>query len=75
MLSERGLEPRDAWLSVRLVKWPRERMYTVIIAYQPARVVLAGLLGRDMGSVKRNAVGVWVLDESEARDLCDGARP
>jgi len=75
LLRDRGLEPRDGWLAVRLVKWPRERMYTVIIAYEPARVALAGLLRRDVASARKNGVGIWVLDESEVRSLCDRANP
>ena len=75
VLRERGLEPRDGWVSVRVVtaQWPRERTYTVVIAYHPARVALADMLRRNADSAKKNAVGVWVLDESEARELCKGA--
>lgn len=75
LLRDRGVEPLDGWLAVRVVKWPRERMYTVIIAYEPARVALAGLLYGDVASARKDGVGIWVLDESEARNLCDRANP
>jgi len=71
-LRVRGLEPQDSWLSVRLAyaPWPRERMYTVIIAYPAARVPLAQVLRRTTGTAEKRSVGVLVLDEAEARDLC-----
>ena len=74
-LRVRGLEPQESWVSVRLAyaPWPRERAYTVVIAYQPARVPLARVLRRSTGSFEREPVGVWVLDEAEARQLCEGA--
>lgn len=71
ILRQRGLEPRDSWVSVRLVRGsPRLRTYMVIIGYEPARGLLAQVLRRTTGSAERAPVGVWVLDESEARQLC-----
>jgi hypothetical protein len=74
LLRERGLEPREGWVSVRVINapWPRERTYTVVIAYHPARVALSGALRRTTSSAEKEAVGVWVLDEAEARQLCEG---
>ena len=74
-LRERGLEPRDGWVSVRLVNapWPRDRTYTVIITCHPARVALLEVLRRTTRNAETRAVGVWVLNESEARQLCAGA--
>ena len=73
VLRERGLEPSDGWVSVRVVHapWPRERTYTIVIAYQPARVALSDILRRNATSAEKYAVGVWVLDEPEARQLCE----
>jgi hypothetical protein len=74
-LRERGLEPQQSWVSVRVAKAPRvpEPRYTVIIAYQPARDALAQALGCTTGNTEKRLAGVWVLDESEARELCEGA--
>jgi hypothetical protein len=75
VLREHGLEPREGWVSVRLVNalWSRERTYTVIIASHPARLALLGVLRRTTRSAETRAVGVWVLNESEAHQLCAGA--
>ena len=72
-LRERGLEPQHSWVSVRVAHAPRapEPRYTVIIAYQPARDALAQVLGCTTGNTEKRLVGVWVLDESEARGLCE----
>ena len=79
VLRERGLEARDSWVSVRVVNapWPRERTYTVVIAYPPARVALASALQRPIqpNAEKKNLVEVWVLDEPQARQICEGAHP
>jgi hypothetical protein len=74
VLRDRGLEPRDGWVSVRVVNapWPRDRTYTVIIAYHPARVALLEVLQRATRNAETHAVGVWVLNESEARHLSNG---
>jgi hypothetical protein len=74
-LRERGLEPQHSWVSVRVAHAPRvpESRYTVIIPNQPARDVLAQVLGGTTGNTDKRLVGVWVLDESEARQLCVGA--
>lgn len=71
---ERGLEPREDWVSVRAVNapWPRERTYSAIIAYHPIRLALSKVLRRVTSSGKKEAVEVWVLNESEARQLCEG---
>ena len=72
-LRDRGLEPQDDWVTVRMVRWPRERLYTVIITHQPARVALSEVLPHYGSSARENAVvGIWVLDESQARALCEG---
>jgi hypothetical protein len=72
VLRAQGLEPQDSWLSVRLarVPWPRQGMYTVI-AYHAATLALARVLQRDTKSAETSAVGVWVLNEAEARQLCE----
>ncbi len=69
------MEPREDWVSVRVVNapWPRERTYTAIIAYHPTRLAVSNLLRRVTSSGKKAAVEVWVLNESEARQLCEGA--
>ena len=74
-LRVRGLEPRDGGVSVRVVNapWPRDRTYTVTIAHYPGRVALLEVLRRTTRSAETQAVGVWVLNESEARQLRDGA--
>jgi hypothetical protein len=74
-LRERGLEPREGWVSVRVVNapWPQERTYTAIIAYHPTRLALTRVLRRVTSSRKKEAVEVWVLNESETRQLCAGA--
>jgi hypothetical protein len=74
LLREDGLEPREHWLSVRLVNdpWPLAGMYTVIIGYPAAKVALSRVLRRITRSDENEAVGVWVLNESEARQLCAG---
>jgi hypothetical protein len=75
-LSKRGLNPQAGWVSVRLVNWPRDPLYTVLVAYEPARLALAGVLkGYHSSSTQNDALGFWVLDESEARSLCEGASP
>jgi len=75
VLRDRGLEPRDGWVSVRLVNapWPRDRTYTVIIAYHPARVALLEVLRRATRNAETQGVGVWVLNESKARHVSNGA--
>ena len=67
-----GLEPQDSWVSVLLAHAPppRDRTYTVVIAYQPARVAVAELLHRTTSSAEKQAVRM--LDEAEARQLCEG---
>ncbi len=74
-LKASGLEPREDWVSVRVVNapWPRERTHTAIIAYHPTRLALSKVLRRVTSSGKKEAVEVWVLNESEARQLCEGA--
>jgi hypothetical protein len=42
----------------------------VIIAYQLAARALTGVLRRSASSVEKDSVEVWVLSESEARQLC-----
>ena len=45
-------------------------MYTVIFAYQAAEAALSGVLRAS--SAEKEADGVWVLNESEARQLLGG---
>jgi hypothetical protein len=75
-LGEHGLEPQDTWFSVRVSRlaWAREQTYTIVIAYPPARVALTSFLRRTTSRADEHAVGVWVLCESEAHELCEGAR-
>jgi hypothetical protein len=72
LLKERGLEPREDWVSVRVVKdpWPRAGIYAVIFAYQAAEAALSGVLCAS--SAEKEADGVWVLNESEAHHLLRG---
>ena len=73
VLRELGLDPKDDWISVRVVNaaWSKERTYSVVIAYEPARAALGGVLPRCVGNAEKYAVGVWVLDQSDARALCE----
>ena len=75
-LRELGLE-QDNSVSVQVAHgaWTSERTYTVVIAYQAARVALARLLRRSTSTSDKYAVGVWVLDESEARFAGAPRRP
>ena len=72
ILRER-LEARDSSVSVRLANGPspRERTYTVIINNRPARDASAPVLRRTTGSAERRSVGVWLLNESETRQICE----
>jgi hypothetical protein len=72
-LRQVGLKPQDSWVTVRVAHAPppRDRVYTVVIAYQPARVALSGVL-RPTNRTEKYGVGVWVLDEPQARGLCEG---
>ena len=72
VIGERGLQAREDEVSIRLVNapWPRQRTYTVIIAYRLAARALTGVLRRSASSVEKESVEVWVLSESEARQLC-----
>jgi hypothetical protein len=74
VLRAHRLEPQDSWAAVRVADaaFSPERTYAVVIAYQPARAALSSALRRRTGVVEKYAVGVWMLDESEARELCDG---
>ena len=40
VLRGRGLEPRDGWVTVRMVRWQRERLYTVVVTHEAARIAL-----------------------------------
>jgi hypothetical protein len=73
VLKERGLEPREGWVRVRLVSGsgPWAGMYVVVIAYPTARTELASTLRRITGGrAEKETVGVWVLTQLEARELC-----
>jgi hypothetical protein len=70
VLRGRGLEPRDGWVTVRMVRWQRERLYTVIVTHGPARIALYEVLPHDRSSPGENAVGIWLLNETQARGLC-----
>jgi len=48
-------------------------MYVVVIDSPAARTGLAGTLRRITGGrAEKEGVGVWVLDKSEACELCEG---
>jgi hypothetical protein len=74
-LRQGGLEPGESWVSVQRVSepWPWAGMYTVRISYQGAWAALSAVLRRIIRSGEKEVVGVWVLNESEARQLCAGA--
>ena len=48
-------------------------MYMVIVASHEARVVLSEVLRRRGKTIGNEIAGVWVLSESEVRQLCEGA--
>jgi hypothetical protein len=75
ILRAQGLEPEDSWLSVRLAHapWSRERTYTLVIAYHAAGDALLQVLRHTAGLSEQRLVGIWVLNESEARELCQDA--
>ena len=71
VLTGRGLEPKEDWVTVHIVH-EQERTHTFVIAREPARAALYEILRRNATSMEDFLVGVWVLDESEARQLCEG---
>ena len=71
VLRSRGLEPRDGWVTVRMVRWQRERLYTVVITHEPAKIALYEVLPHDRSSPRETAAGIWLLNEIQARGLCE----
>ena len=74
LLRTSGIEPRDEWVSVRLVQGPLlARQYVVVIAYPSAKNALWPELDRITGELEgvKSDAGVWVLTEREARVLCE----
>ena len=72
VLRARGLEPRNGWVTVRMVRWQRERLYTVITTHEPARIELYEVLPHDRDP-RGNVVGIWLLNETQARGLCENS--
>jgi hypothetical protein len=74
LLKARGVEPREDWVSVRVVRQSglSARDYVVVIGYQDAKVALWPELDRITGGLERekSKVGIWVLSESQATALC-----
>jgi len=71
-LKGHGLLPPADWVSVRVVKGTRERLYSVVLTYDPLRVALAGVISRHHTStIENDTAGIWILTESEARSLCE----
>lgn len=70
ILREHGLEPQDSWLTVRAAYavWSQHRTYTAIIKHGPASLALRETL---RSGATNYAADVWVLDEAQARQLCD----
>jgi hypothetical protein len=61
-------------ISVRRIKDPLwAGVYTVTIAYPAAKSALPDVLGRMATDADGYAVGVWVLNASEAGELCADA--
>ena len=77
LLEEEGLAPQEDWVSVRRVNapWARAEVYTVVIAYEPARADLSLALRRTMGNPAKGALEVWVLSDADARLLCAAGEP
>jgi hypothetical protein len=48
-------------------------MHMVVVAEHAARVVLSLVLPYTASTVGNEVIGVWVLSESEARQLCESA--
>ena len=74
LLREQGLTPQEGWIAVRLVNdgtWAG--MYMVVVAEHAARVVLSLVLPYATATVGNEVTGVWLLSETEARQLCAGA--
>lgn len=72
LLKGGGLAPQDDWVAVRLINDPSRGagMYVVTIDWDAARVPLSRELRRLTGGAETEAMGVWVLTESEAHRLC-----
>ena len=72
LLKAGGLAPQDDWVAVRRINDPSRwaGMYVVTIDRDAARVPLSRELRRVTGGAETEAMGVWVLTESEAHRLC-----
>lgn len=79
LLKERGVEPPEDWLSIRVYIAPDtdDLHYIVVIHYAPAKDALCSeldsLTGQEEGA--RSTPGVWVLSESDALTLCEKHLP
>jgi hypothetical protein len=74
LLREQGLTPQEGWIAMRLVNdgtWAG--MYMVLVAEHAARVVLSLVLPYATAAAGNEVTGVWLLGETEARQLCAGA--
>lgn len=71
LLTEQGIEPPEDWLSVRVI----DMRYLVLIRHPPAKLKLWHVLDRltGQGEGSKPTWGLWVLNESEVRALCDEA--
>jgi hypothetical protein len=77
LLTAHGLKPveEEGWVHVRRLydPWLLQGVYTVTVAHRAAKTALWAVLRRITRSSRKDAVGVWVLSESEARQLCADA--
>ena len=75
LLTAHGLKPVEEWVHVRRLydPWLLQGVYTVTVAHPAAKTALWAVLRRITRSSQKDAVGVWVLNESEARQLCADA--
>jgi hypothetical protein len=70
-LRDAGLAPKDGWVTVRLVSGDTGTQYAiVVVAHIDARAVLTQILRPRRGQAETSTVGVWVLDQTEAQELC-----
>ena len=66
VLRARGLQPLNAGVAVRRVRYQRERLYTVIATHEVARIELYEVLPQDR-SPRGDVAGIWLLNETSAR--------
>lgn len=77
LLMESGIEPNQNWLSVRSITAPNRvtRHFVVMINSAPAKEALSRLMDELTGQneTARSVVGLWVMSEPEAINLCGGS--